>query len=81
MGDRCLGQRMEGPVREHHAPLGCALDEAGIDQKLLDPRAMWADKDEYDRTAKKLVDLFVDNFARFADHVDQGVRDSAPKAA
>ncbi len=58
-----------------------ALDEAGIDQALLDPRAMWADKDEYDATAKKLVELFVDNFERFADHVDQGVRDCAPKAA
>ena len=58
-----------------------ALDEAGIDQTLLDPRAMWTDKDEYDRTAQKLVELFVNNFERFADHVDQGVRDAAPQAA
>jgi phosphoenolpyruvate carboxykinase (ATP) len=58
-----------------------ALDEAGIDQALLDPRAMWADKDEYDRTAHKLVELFVNNFERFAEHVDQGVRDAAPQAA
>ena len=58
-----------------------ALDDAGIDQMLLDPRATWADKDEYDRTAKKLVDLFVNNFEVFAEHVDQGVRDAAPQAA
>jgi phosphoenolpyruvate carboxykinase (ATP) len=46
---------------------------------LLDPRGTWADKDEYDRTAAKLVDLFVENFAQFADHVDEGVRQAAPR--
>jgi phosphoenolpyruvate carboxykinase (ATP) len=58
-----------------------ALAEAGIDQTILDPRATWADPEEYDRTAQKLVQLFVDNFARFADHVDEGVRQAAPQAA
>ena len=31
-------------------------------------------------TAAKLVDLFVENFAQFADQVDEGVRQAAPKA-
>ena len=47
---------------------------------LLDPRSTWADKDEYDRTAAKLVDLFVENFAEFETHVDEGVRQSGPRA-
>ena len=34
---------------------------------------------EYDRTAAKLVDLFVENFAEFAEHVDEGVRQSGPQ--
>jgi phosphoenolpyruvate carboxykinase (ATP) len=46
---------------------------------LLDPRSTWADKDEYDRTAAKLVDLFVANFAMFETHVDEGVRQAAPQ--
>ena len=50
----------------------------GVDSGILDPRSTWADQDEYDRTAQKLVQLFVDNFTPFADHVDQGVRDAAP---
>nr|WP_301332635.1 phosphoenolpyruvate carboxykinase [Parerythrobacter lacustris] len=58
-----------------------ALAEAGIDQTLLDPRATWADKDEYDRTAHNLVQLFVANFAQFESHVDEGVRRAAPQAA
>ena len=53
----------------------------GVDSAILDPRATWADKDEYDRMAQKLVQLFVDNFAEFEAHVDQGVRDAAPQAA
>ena len=50
----------------------------GVDDAILDPRATWADPDEYDRTAQKLVNLFIDNFAPFAEHVDQGVLDAAP---
>jgi len=52
----------------------------GVDSGILDPRSTWADKGEYDRTAQKLVQLFIDNFSPFADHVDQGVRDAAPNA-
>ena len=51
----------------------------GVDSAILDPRGTWADKAEYDRTAEKLVQLFIDNFEEFAAHVDQGVRDAAPR--
>ncbi len=54
---------------------------AGVDTALLDPRGAWADPQEYDQTARELVGKFVANFAQFADHVDQGVLASAPKAA
>jgi phosphoenolpyruvate carboxykinase (ATP) len=47
--------------------------------ELLDPRSTWADPAEYDSMAAKLVDLFVENFAQFADQVDEGVRQAAPK--
>ena len=53
----------------------------GVDTALLDPRGAWADAAEYDKTARELVGKFVANFAQFADHVDQGVRDAAPQAA
>ena len=53
----------------------------GVDNSILDPRSTWADKDEYDRTAAKLVDLFVENFAEFAPHVEEGVRQAGPKVA
>ena len=52
----------------------------GVDSKLLDPRGTWSNPAEYDAMAAKLVDLFVENFAQFADQVDEGVRQAAPKA-
>jgi len=57
------------------------VEVPGVDSKLLDPRGTWANPAEYDATAAKLVDLFVKNFAEFAPHVDEGVRQSGPKAA
>ena len=53
----------------------------GVDANLLDPRAAWADGEEYDRTAQDLVRKFVDNFEQFAAHVDESVRQAAPQAA
>jgi len=51
----------------------------GVDPAILNPRDTWADRHEYDATAAKLVDLFNANFARFAEHVDAGVRAAAPQ--
>ncbi|MEO6113007.1 MAG: phosphoenolpyruvate carboxykinase [Sphingomicrobium sp.] len=53
----------------------------GVDNSILDPRSTWADKEDYDRTAAKLVDLFVANFTEFAEHVEEGVRQAGPKIA
>jgi len=52
----------------------------GVDSAILDPRETWPDKAEYDATAEKLVDQFVENFAQFEAHVEAGVRAAAPKA-
>ncbi|RDC60563.1 Phosphoenolpyruvate carboxykinase (ATP) [Alteripontixanthobacter maritimus] len=54
------------------------LETKGVDQTILDPRSTWSDAEEYDRTAQKLVKLFVDNFSEFESHVDEGVRQAAP---
>jgi phosphoenolpyruvate carboxykinase (ATP) len=53
----------------------------GVDPAILEPRETWADKTDYDATAARLVKLFIDNFAKFEAHVDQGVKEAAPTAA
>ena len=50
----------------------------GIDGSILDPRGTWADQQAYDRQAKKLVGMFIDNFEKFETHVDAAVRSAAP---
>ncbi len=53
----------------------------GVDSKLLDPRGAWSDAADYDRTAQDLVGKFIANFEQFEAHVDEGVRQAAPRAA
>ena len=50
----------------------------GVEHRILNPRETWADRMDYDATAARLVKLFNDNFARFADDVDAGVLGAAP---
>ena len=52
---------------------------SGIDSAILDPRATWADKAAYDRQARKLVGMFIDNFGKFETHVDASVLGAAPQ--
>ncbi len=52
----------------------------GVSSAILDPRSTWGDAAEYDVQAAKLVDMFIDNFAKFEPHVDDAVKAAAPAA-
>jgi phosphoenolpyruvate carboxykinase (ATP) len=53
----------------------------GVESRILNPRETWSDPAAYDAQAKKLVGMFIANFAQFEAHVDASVRNSAPRAA
>ena len=53
----------------------------GVPDEVLDPRAAWADQTAYDKAAANLVKRFEDNFATFADLVDDEVKAAAIRAA
>ena len=49
----------------------------GVSDVLLDPRRTWDDGAAYDAQAKKLVEMFSDNFAQYIDKVDDQVKSAA----
>ncbi|WP_438279172.1 phosphoenolpyruvate carboxykinase [Nitrobacter sp.] len=51
----------------------------GVEPHILNPIKTWADKSEFDKTARALVGMFRKNFARFENDVDAEVRAAAPE--
>jgi phosphoenolpyruvate carboxykinase (ATP) len=50
-----------------------------VPEEVLWPRDTWADKDAYDRQARKLASMFVENFKTFEDRVSPDVRGAGPR--
>jgi phosphoenolpyruvate carboxykinase (ATP) len=51
----------------------------GVEPQILYPSKTWADKNEFDATARKLVHMFQKNFAVYENHVDADVLAAAPE--
>ena len=50
----------------------------GVPSDILDPKNTWIDKDSYDLSARKLSQMFIDNFDKFKD-VSEEIRNAGPK--
>ena len=53
----------------------------GVPDGVLDPRSTWPDAREYDEQAKKLAQMFVDNFKTFESDVAPAVKAAGPGRA
>ena len=49
-----------------------------VPTEVLRPRDTWEDPEAYDAQARKLAGMFRENFARYADGVDEEVRAAGP---
>jgi phosphoenolpyruvate carboxykinase (ATP) len=58
--------------------LDVPLECPGVPSDVLDPKNTWVDKDSYDLSAKKLAEMFVDNFTKF-DNVPDDIRTAGPQ--
>lgn len=59
--------------------IGVPSDVVGVSKEILDPRTTWADKNAYDEQAKKLVQLFHDNFKYYQDNVKEEIKEAGPE--
>jgi phosphoenolpyruvate carboxykinase (ATP) len=81
-----LGAALDGSLRDvqfhNDRYFGFAVPTSipGVEPHILDPIKTWADKVEFDRTARALVDMFRKNFGRFENDVDADVKAAAPAA-
>jgi phosphoenolpyruvate carboxykinase (ATP) len=53
----------------------------GVEPHILYPVKTWQNKAEFAETAKRLIDMFNENFKRFEGHVDSDVRSAAPQTS
>jgi phosphoenolpyruvate carboxykinase (ATP) len=77
-----LEGRLDNVPMRTDSHFGFAVPERveGVDPQILEPRATWSDKRAYDAMAKKLVGMFVENFATFEAMVEADVRAASPAA-
>ncbi len=52
----------------------------GVPSEILDPKNTWDNKDSYTLSAKKLAQMFVENFKKF-ENVSSEIIDAGPKLA
>ena len=82
-----LGAALDGALErvpmKPEAAFGLLVPEAcpGVPSEILQPRNVWADKRDYDKTANEVARRFEANFAQFAGAVDERVRASGIRPA
>lgn len=62
------------PIFGVHVPVSCP----NVPEELLNPRNTWSDPEAYDTQARKLANMFVENFKQYADLVTPEVRKGGP---
>ena len=65
---------------EAHPVFGVLMPKSvpNVPAEILTPRSTWADKEAYDKKANELAQLFIKNFAKYADQANEEIRSAAP---
>jgi phosphoenolpyruvate carboxykinase (ATP) len=76
-----LGRHLDKVPYQKHSifnvdvPTSCP----GVPSEVLDPRSTWQDRALYDAQARKLAQMFVDNFKAFEKDVSPAVKEAGPR--
>jgi phosphoenolpyruvate carboxykinase (ATP) len=60
--------------------LAVPIQVPGVPPEVMRPRDTWSDGAAYDAQAKKLAEMFRENFKAFEAEVPEAVRNAGPKA-
>ena len=76
-----LNGELDNVEFEAHPIFGMMMPKTcpNVPKEILHPRYTWADRNEYDATAKKLAQMFINNFEKYAAGVSDVILASAPK--
>ena len=77
-----LNGQLDNVEFETHPIFGMQMPKTcpNVPREILHPRYTWANRDEYDMAAKKLAQMFVNNFEKYAAGVGEEILAAAPKA-
>lgn len=77
-----LNGRLNNVEYETHPVFGVAIPKscADVPSALLNPRATWTSKTEYDKQAKELASMFRKNFEKYANCVSKEILSAEPLA-
>ncbi len=62
-----------------HFGLAVPVKIEGVPDQVLHPRETWKNPAEYDAKASQLADMFADNFEKYEDQVNDGVKAAGPR--
>ncbi len=63
------------PIFNVYVPTTCP----GVPSNILKPRNTWTDGDAYDKQARQLAQLFVDNFSKFLEDMPKEIGEAGPR--
>ncbi|MFC2094744.1 phosphoenolpyruvate carboxykinase [Bacteroidota bacterium] len=66
---------VKDPFFNLNVPVSCE----GVPAEVLNPRTTWEDKNAYDETAKKLANMFIENFKEYEEGTAEEIIAAGPK--
>ena len=77
-----LNGELDNVEFETHPIFGMQMPKTcpNVPREILHPRYTWANRDDYDKAAKKLAQMFITNFEKYAPGISDEILAAAPKA-
>jgi phosphoenolpyruvate carboxykinase (ATP) len=75
-----LNGKLKNAAYHPHPVFGMLMPAScpGVPEKILNPKDTWEDQAAYDEAARKLADLFIQNFKKYESAVTQQIREAGP---